>query len=222
MIKDYFPHGETSIVQWNENFKAQLSDIGLSLGFTQEEINTISAACTDMESTISSVDLLKAKLKEKTDEKRFVLKSRKAELRNFVRRIKASPNYTEAQGKLLGIVAVGSSFNPHTTMPEVKLIKTGVGYNFVFTLHGYFDAVAIFRKLPSEENYSQVGAKMKSPYSITSPPYSGCEYYFQYLKDDNLVGLKSDVIVVELQVTLMRNTPLDGTSSIRPIASGEF
>ncbi len=198
MIKDYFPHGEASIVQWNENFKAQLSDIGLSLGFTQEDIDSISAACTDMESVISSVDSLRAKLKEKVDEKHVVLKSRKAEVRSFVRRIKAAPNYTEAQGKLLGIVTLGGSFEPHTAIPEVKVIKTGVGYNFVFTLRGYFDAVAIFRKLPNEENFSQVGVNMKSPYSITSPPYSGCEYYFQYLKDDNLVGLKSDIIVIEL------------------------
>ncbi len=198
MTKDYFPHNEASIVQWNENFKTQLADIGLSLGFTQEDIDAISATCTSMDTLITSVEALRAKLKEQTEEKNVILDSGKESIRNFVKRIKAAPNYTEAQGKLLGIVGDGSSFDPTTAVPEIKLTKTGVGYDFSFSLHSYFDAVAVFRKIPNEENFSEVGIDMKSPYSIAPPPISGCEYYFQYLKGDDLVGLKSDIVVVEL------------------------
>ena len=83
-------------------------------------------------------------------------------------------------------------------MPVIKLSKTGVGYDFSFSLHSYFDAVAIFRKMPNEEKYAQVTIDMKSPYSIAPPTVSGVEYYFQYLKNDILMGLKSDIVVVEL------------------------
>ncbi len=198
MNKDYYPHSEATIVQWNENFKTQLASIGASLGFTTEEVDAIIATCTNMDSSISNVETLKAQLKEQTAEKNTTLDSGKESVRSFVKRIKASPTYTEAQGKLLGIVGDGTSFDPTTQMPEIKLSKTGVGYNFSFSLHGYFDAVAVFRKMPNEEVYTQVGIDMKSPYSITSPTVSGCEYYFQYLKNDNLIGLKSDIIVIEL------------------------
>jgi hypothetical protein len=198
MSKDYFPTNEPSIVQWNENFKTQLAEIGVSLGFTEEDIATISATCTGMDSVITNIEVLKAKLKEQTEEKNTTLESGTESIRNFVKRIKAAPTYTEAQGKLLGIVGEGSSFDPTTAMPVIKLSKTGTGYNFAFSLHGYFDAVAVFRKMPTEENYSQVGIDMKSPYSITPPSVSGCEYYFQYLKNDDLVGLKSDIVVIEL------------------------
>ncbi len=198
MVKDYFPHNEPSIVQWNENFRTQLTAIGTSLGFTEEEVLTINSTCTDMDSAITSVETLRSTLREKIDEKNGTLDSGAENIRNFVKRIKAAPNYTEAKGKLLGVVGEASSFDPTTAMPVIKLTKTGVGYDFAFTLHGYFDAVAVFKKMPTEENYTQVGIDMKSPYSITPPSVSGCEYYFQYLKNDNLMGLKSDIVVVEL------------------------
>lgn len=198
MRKNYYPHNEASIVQWNSNFVAQLADVGATLGFTPEEITAITENSNNMVQAINAIELEKAKLKEQTELKNDTLDSGKDEISDFVKRIKASPSYTEAIGKLLGVVADESSFDPNIAMPEVSLTKTGVGYDFGFSLRGYFDAVAVFRKMPSEENYSQVGIDMKSPYSITPPPVSGCEYYFQYLKNDNLMGLKSDIIVIEL------------------------
>lgn len=151
-----------------------------------------------MVQAITNIEIEKAKLKEQTEEKNTTLDLGQDSIIAFVKRIKASPTYTTAIGKLLGVVSEDSSFDPTTAMPIIKLTKTGVGYDFAFTLHGYFDAVAVFRKLPSEENFSQVGFDMRSPYSIAPPSVNGCEYYFQYLKNDNLMGLKSDIVVVEL------------------------
>jgi hypothetical protein len=44
----------------------------------------------------------------------------------------------------------------------------------------------------------QVTIDMKSPYSINPPSVNRVEYYFQYMKNDILMGLKSDIVVVEL------------------------
>ncbi len=198
MKKSYYPHSEASISQWNGNFVSQLTEVGATLGFTPEEITEISNLSNGIITAITDIEIEKAKLKEQTEEKNTTLDSGKDGVSAFVKRIKASPTYTEALGKLLGVVSEDSSFDPTTAMPEVKLTKTGVGYDFSFSLRGYFDAVAVFKKMPTEENYTQVGIDMKSPYSITPPSVSGCEYYFQYLKDDNLMGLKSDIVVVEL------------------------
>lgn len=41
MKKNYYPHNEASIVQWNGNFATQLADSVAALGFTPEEITAI-------------------------------------------------------------------------------------------------------------------------------------------------------------------------------------
>jgi len=198
MNRNYYPHNEASISQWNANFTTQLADTGASLGFTPEEITAITTTSNGIIAAIAEIETLKAKLKEQTEIKNNTLDSGKDSISTFVKRIKAAPNYTEAIGKLLGIVGEGSSIDPSTAMPTVKLTKTGVGYDFAFSLQSYFDAIAVFRKMPNEDNFTQVAIDMKSPYSIDSPTVNGIEYYFQYLKNDKLMGLKSDIVVVEL------------------------
>lgn len=198
MKKDYYPHSEASIIQWNENFATQLADVGSTLGFTPEEVTAITATCTTIETAITNLEIQKAKIKEQTSEKNITLDTGVNDIRDFVKRIKVAPSYTPALGKLLGIVADTSSFDPSTAVPIIKLSKTGSGYDFSFSLHGYFNAVSVFKRVPGEDDFSQVGIDMKSPYSIEPPAVSGCEFYFQYLKNDNLIGLKSDIIVVEL------------------------
>jgi hypothetical protein len=198
MNKNYYPHNEATISQWNANFVTQLATTGAELGFTPEEITAITATSNGIVTAITEIEVLKAKLKEQTEVKNTTLDSGRESISLFVKRIKASPSYTEAIGKLLGVIGDGSSFDPSTAMPVIKLTKTGVGYDFAFSLHNYFDAVSIFRKMPNEENFAHVTMDMKSPYSIAPPTVSGVEYYFQYLKDDVLMGLKSDIVVVEL------------------------
>jgi len=56
----------------------------------------------------------------------------------------------------------------------------------------------VFRRNPGEENFTQVGIDLKSPYSIATPAVSGVEYYFQYVRGDELIGQPSGVIMVKL------------------------
>ena len=61
-----------------------------------------------------------------------------------------------------------------------------------------FYTVAVFRKMPDKASFKQVTIDMKSPCSIYPPTVNRVEYYFQYLKNEKLMGLKSDIVVVEL------------------------
>jgi hypothetical protein len=198
MKKDYYPSNEASLTLWCENFKTQFSEKGESLGFTAEEITETTGLCDGIVSAISNIENLKAQLKEQTEEKNNILETSESALRTMVKRIKTSPAYSEATGKLMDIVSKAGDIDESAVYPEVKLSKTGTGYEFGFSLRGYFDAVAVFRKNPGESEFVQVGIDMKSPYKISPPSVSGVEYYFQYLKNDEVVGLKSDIIIVEL------------------------
>jgi len=196
--KEYLPHGEAELSQWCGNFNTQFTTQAETLGFGEPEKQAVSVNCTGISTSISDCNAAKLTYEEQVSAKKQVLSTNTSSIREMVRRIKASPTYTEAIGKLLGVIGEGSSFDPTTAMPSITLVKSATGYDFKFSLLGYFDAVAVFRRSPGESGFAKVDIDMKSPYSVASPIENGVEYYFQYLKNDVLTGQPSDIIALKL------------------------
>ena len=196
--KNYLPRNEAELTQWCDNFNSQLAAQAEILGFGESEKQTVSADCTGIDTAIDDCNAAKIAYEESVSSKKQTLTTNTGSIREIVRRIKASPSYTEAIGKSLGVIAEGSSFDPSTAIPEITLVKSATGYDFKFSLLNYFNAVAVFRRNPGESDFSKVDIDMKSPYSVTSTVENGVEYYFQYLKNDELMGQPSDIIALKL------------------------
>jgi len=196
--KEYLPRNEAQLTMWSDSFKVQFAAQASGLGFGESEVTAMTEACTGITTVIADANLARIAYEEKVSQKNVAVEVNTAAIREMVRRIKASPTYTEAIGKLLGIVSEGSSFDPTTAVPYITLVKSPTGYDFKFNLMSYFDAVVVFRRKAGETAFSQVDVDMKSPYSIPTPTESGLEYYFQYLKNDKLMGQPSDIIAVKL------------------------
>ncbi len=195
--KGYLPKNEARLSDWCANFASQFAAQATALGFSAEDVTAMNETCDGVTSAISAAEEAKTTYEEKVATKKSTVNTNTTAIREMVRRIKAAPAYTEAIGKLLGVIAEGSSFDPATAVPEITLEKSATGYDFKFNLKNYFSAVVVYRRNPGEENFSQVGIDMKPPYSIPTPA-SGTEFYFQYYKDDQLMGQPSDIIVIKL------------------------
>jgi len=196
--KNYLPRGEAELKQWCGNFNTQFAAQAEILGFGEAEKQAVSTDCSGIDTAIDACNAAKIAYEEKVSAKKQTLETNSGAIREMVRRIKASPTYTEAIGKLLGVIGEGSSFDPTTAMPSITLVKSATGYDFKFSLLSYFDAVAVFRRSPGESGFAKVDIDMKSPYSVASPIENGVEYYFQYLKNDVLMGQPSDIIALKL------------------------
>lgn len=196
--KEYLPQSEAELAKWCVNFAAQFAILGPGLGFTAEEIAAVTTISNEMVTSISEADAAKTVYEEKVAEKKKVISQNEPQIRETVKRVKVAPTYTEAIGKALWVIGEGSTFDPTTAMPYVTLVKSATGYDFKFNLMNYFDAVAVFRRKPGETGFTQVAIDMKPPYEVASPVESGTDYKFQYMKNDKLMGLPSDIIVIEL------------------------
>lgn len=195
--KGYLPKSDGKLADWCTEFSTQFSAQAAGLGFSEADITAMTETCGGVNTAIDEVVDAKTTYEEKVSAKKATLTTNTRSIRDMVRRIKAAPAYTEAIGKLLGIIGEGSTFDPTTAVPEVSLEKSATGYDFKFNLKNYFSAVVVFRRNPGEADFSQVAIDMKPPYSIDTP-VSGTEFYFQYYKDDALMGQPSDIIVIKL------------------------
>ncbi|MFH1851671.1 MAG: hypothetical protein ABIA75_04935 [Candidatus Neomarinimicrobiota bacterium] len=195
--KEYLPQSDTKLSQWSTDFATQFAAQAAGLGFSAEDVTVMSTACGAVSGAIDNANAARIAYEQKVSEKKATVDSNTAAIREMVRRIKAAPAYTEAIGKLLGVIGEGSSFDPATAVPEITLGKSATGYDFKFSLHNYFSAVVVYRRNPGETDFAQVAIDMKSPYSIATPA-SGTEFYFQYFRDDQLIGQPSDIIVIKL------------------------
>lgn len=196
--KEYLPKNEAKLSQWCTEFETQFAAQAAGLGFSEADVTAMNSACDGINGAISESNAAKIAFEQKVSEKNATISGNTTSIREMVRRIKASPTYTEAIGKSLGIIGEGSSFDPSTAMPSITLVKSATGYDFKFSLLSYFDAVAVFRRSPGESSFSKIDIDMKSPWSVASPIENGVEYYFQYLKNDVLTGQPSDIIALKL------------------------
>ncbi len=195
--KEYLPRNDTKLARWSTDFATRFAALAAGLGFAADDVTAMNSACGTVTSAIEAVNSARNTYEQKVSEKKAAVVSSTAAIREMVRRIKAAPAYTDATGRLLGIVGEGSTFDPTTAVPNVVMEKGAAGYDFKFSLHKYFPAVAVFRRNPGEPGFTRVAIDMKSPYSIDTPA-NGTEFYFQYMKDDLLIGYPSDIIVVKL------------------------
>lgn len=194
--KDYLPQSEAELSKWTANLAAQFAIIGPALGFTADDVTAVTSACNGIGTSISESDAAVLESEKKITAKKNSIKTHTVTIRNIAQRVKVAPGYTEEIGKTLGIIAGGSSFDPATAQPVVTLVKGSAGWDFKYNLHGYFTGVVVFRKKAGESEFVKIDVDLKPPYTVPATTAPGTEYYFQYLKHDQVMGFPSDIIAV--------------------------
>jgi len=194
--KDFVPKNELELVKWSANFASQFAVIGPTLGFTAEEVAAMTSASTLIGTSISESDAAKLEFERKVTAKKINVETSTGSIRVVAKRIKTTPGYTDEIGRVLGIVGGGSSFDPATAQPFITLVKGATGWDFKYNLRNYFTGVVVFRKKAGESEFTKIDIDLKSPYTVPVTTEPGTEFMFQYLKNDQVVGLPSDIIMV--------------------------
>lgn len=123
-------------------------------------------------------------------------------LRNLIKRIQLSPNYTEAIGLELGIVGPeggGPSAPAASPKPTLKARSNGPGTVQVDFTKGKFDGVLIESRRAGEDGWRTFGPVNYSPYIDDRPPLEAGkpelrEYRARYILRDQTTGDWSDVV----------------------------
>lgn len=120
--------------------------------------------------------------------------------RSLAGQIKAHPNYTDAMGEDLGIVA------PEDTTaigaPALKIILDG-GSPVISFKKGKSDGIKIYCKRGTETEFSFLAVDTRSPYTDNRPNQTAGttetrQYYAYYIKADAQVGKQSTVAEISV------------------------
>ncbi len=214
---NYLPRAEKDRVVWLNNFSDKFSQSAASLGFTAAEVAAVTNDAAMFSFLITCVEIYTTAKEQCVDYKNLVSKGPIGatggpvppppamaavptevapgifpRLSKLVDRIKASPTYTEATGKDLGIIGAQQTFDPDNMKPAIKLVFKG-GQVEVQWVKGDADSIRIesdkgtgwhFLAIDSVPHYTDT-----TP--ITAP--ATWKYRAMYIISDELVGQWSDV-----------------------------
>lgn len=212
------------VVQLN-NFNAKLPLYMVQLGITQATVDAVSADAEYFSFIVTGADKAKDYSKAWTTQKSTsrrgtgdapiagfpvpvdvstppaaVLPGVEKRFRQLVKQIKSNPNYTDAIGEDLGIVATQPV--PVFTAPELKVSMKGgnptIGYK-----RGNSEGVRIYSKRAGEDSFTFLDVSTRSPYVDARPnvvPNTAetRQYYAYFLVNDAQVGSQSAIVSISV------------------------
>lgn len=192
----WFPTNRIDRAAWFRNFSTQFSQIGISLGFTQAEIDAVNADNAVLQYTTASLTQMDALMRSlrafeqvvtmdanNSSEPNFPVISLPAppamvaagifeRLERLVRRIRCAPAFTPDRGALLGIDRVNARIaDPQNFVPTFKAAAVAEPYSLsvrcaVRLFNGF--EVSISRK--DSAVWENAGSFYSSPATITITP----------------------------------------------------
>ncbi len=121
-------------------------------------------------------------------------------VRAIIQRIKSHPNYTEAMGQDMGIVAP-SSAPTGTPKPTATADAQPDSHILIKWVKGAFDGVQIESQRAGETTWTLIGMDTSSPYLDSRAPLIAGQpevrrYRLRYFQSDVPTGDYSDIIVI--------------------------
>ena len=196
--KGFIPTTDGDEKTWAANLKQNIGAQAATLGLAAADVTSIGGSCSDIVAQIDTAMQAQQAAKQATEIKKTNVKAAEANIRTYVKRIKASTGYTEAIGKLLGIVGEDHTVDEANSKPELKLHKDPHGWRIDFNLQGHFDGVNIYKKTAAATTFSFIARDTSSPYIDNAAVDNGTQYYAYFVIGDDEVGLQSDLAVVSV------------------------
>ena len=165
---DYIPKKDSEKVIWNNNLHSRLEAEGAEMGLSADDITEAITECNANSNTILANDKAQTAAKTAKVTKDTQLKKGEKILRESIKRVKTSKNYTQAIGKSWGIIGEDPVVDYSTYHPKIKaMVMPGrVRIDFV---KDKLSGVNIYSRLSGELTWVKLAYDSYTPYSDSRP-----------------------------------------------------
>ena len=192
----WFPTSRTERAAWFQNFAGKFAEIGLSLGFTQAEIDAVAADNAVVQYAASYLTSLEANMNAARKFERLITQGPNngtephmpvpnlpapppmvtsgiyERLARLVARIRVAPTYNTSVGTLLGVVRSGNTSKlTNNYVPEQKVWVEGANYSFsVRCTVGEFDGFQVSYRRADGQRWETANTFTRSPAQVRVIP----------------------------------------------------
>ena len=236
MAETFLPRDDAGLVLWYNNFQLKFATYALTVGFVAADVTAVQADYTMLNYIVNLATVFKEEAKERNSYKdtfrdgplgvtapatptiptvtvpgTIPAPGIVPRLRAIIQRIKAHPNYTNAMGVDLGIVAPVST--PTGTPKPTATAEAQPGSQILIKwVKGAFDGVQIESQRASETTWTLIGTDTSSPYLDSRAPLAAGQpeirrYRLRYFKGDVPTGDYSDILTITTTPYLHPLTP---------------
>jgi hypothetical protein len=200
---DFVKRADADLDEQEGNFLVKILIHAATVDILPAEVTSVTGIITEHRDNFKAMILKKAEVKASVSTNLDSKIMAVAELRRIAKKIKASPGYTDAIGKDLGIVG------PDIAPPDMSTVKPKliavVAANAVTVKFdkGDMEGVRIYSKRGSETHFTFLGTDTHSPYHDNRPKLVADapeerQYFAFYFQNDYEVGQQSDIITAVL------------------------
>jgi hypothetical protein len=205
-MADFYPKTDGDKVTFLNSFMNGFSVEAVGLGLLPADITALGTAVSAYQTAVGVKATAKAAAQSSGAACAATEATTQEALRAMVRRIKASPTYTQAIGELLGIERGTTSSSSTTSRPDLQansVLNAEVELSFI---KNGFTGVEIECRRGAEVDFRFLARDTEAPYidnraNLTSAPETR-QYRARYLQKDLCVGEFSDVLVVTVPGTV--------------------
>jgi hypothetical protein len=203
--KDYIPRTQKQLLLFLHNFKTKLPGYYSSLGLNDSEVaelmDRIDTYSTTLNERVAAETHLRQQVAALRQSGKHLL-SDKGGLRNLIKRLKTSANYSRTIGLDLAIEKEGTAFDILNAKPAFKLTSlVNGGVRIDYRKKGS-EGVSVYRKMAGESEFKFIGTDTESPY-IDLPGEDNIiigkiEYYLVYRYKDQEAGVRSNTQLITM------------------------
>ena len=195
MSNNYLPTADPHLIVWLTNFQTKISTYGPGLGLAAGDIIDLTNLCGGAIELIENVEIKRNEAQNAVTAKETFKKDQMPVLRNAIRRLKTSADYTDAIGQELGVIGTDSA------LPDKPGLKAKARVNDVelsFTKKG-LDGVNVYARPKGTSPWTFLSRDTNSPYNDARPLANAAipetrEYMCIGVVADEEVGTPSDIV----------------------------
>ena len=195
MSKDFLTNNDPLLIVWLTNFETKIPTLGPPLGLAAGDITDLTTICSTTIEHIETVEVKKNEAQNAVTAKETYKKDQMPVLRNAIRRLKTSADYTDAIGQELGVIGTDSA------LPDKPGLKAKARVNDVelsFTKKG-LDGVNVYARPKGTSPWTFLSRDTNSPYNDARPLANAAtpetrEYMCIGVVADEEVGTPSDIV----------------------------
>lgn len=197
--RGFFPRHWDKLKSWLVNFKDKVAGHAAALGYSGGQVNTIKTLCAQLIKIIDDEIKAEADWHEAVDARNILHKSTLKKLSKRIKLGKLSDDYDTDIGKDLKWIGSQISIDELEAKPIITVRKAPNGWEFRFDKLDFFKGIKLYRKRPTEANYTRIATDTSSPYLDTDPQVDGTEYYAFYINQkEEEVGVQSDFVKIQV------------------------
>ncbi|MBI5684705.1 MAG: hypothetical protein HZC54_06465 [Verrucomicrobia bacterium] len=202
------PRSDDGLSRWLDQFLSAATDNATALGLSPAELTELGTKITNFKNGLANCTSKEAAAKAATSEKNNARTLILDMVRTLAKRFALLATYTDALGRLLGLIAPASGGGEGAPPPESKPVGKGRALrDFVGEISyekdkGRAKAVSVYSRRGTETEFTLIGMDVHSPYLDNRAPLvpgkpETREYQLVYRdKNEQEYGVPSDIIVI--------------------------